>query len=172
MAISKEIIMRNPEDLKPYENNARTHSDAQIDKIARSLEEFGFVNPILVSGDMVVAGHGRLEASKRLGLKEVPTLSVEGLTPEQVRAYIIADNRLAEDATGAGWDFSILTRELEDLKGMDFDISLTGFDMPALDFDTGTTHEQTFENKELDPDDFADDKFAHKCPRCGFGFND
>lgn len=172
MAISKEIVMRKTGDLRPYERNARTHSPEQIDRIARSLEEFGFVNPVLITGDMtVVAGHGRLAAAQKLGLEEVPTLVVDGLTPEQVRAYIIADNRLAEDKAGAGWDFSILDGELAELKDFGFDVSVTGFDMPALDFDD-MSHEQKFENKELDPDDFSDDKFRHICPRCGFGFND
>lgn len=120
------------EKLKPYKNNARTHSDEQIEKIAKSMKEFGFINPILVDGNLnVIAGHGRILGAKKLGMKEVPCLFIEDLTEEQKRAYIIADNRLAEDA---GWDKELLKIELEDLKNMNFDITLTGFELEDFDF--------------------------------------
>ena len=120
------------EKLKPYKNNARTHSDEQIEKIAKSMKEFGFINPVLVDGDLnVIAGHGRILGAKKLGMKEVPCLFIEDLTEEQKRAYIIADNRLAEDA---GWDKELLKIELEDLKNMNFDITLTGFELEDFDF--------------------------------------
>ena len=120
------------EQLKPYENNARTHSDKQVEKIARSIEEFGFINPVLIDSNYgIIAGHGRVEGAKALGMEEVPCLFIEDLTDEQKRAYIIADNKLALDA---GWDKELLLFELEELKDLDFDISLTGFDM-SLDFD-------------------------------------
>lgn len=120
------------EKLKPYKNNARTHSDEQIEKIAKSMKEFGFINPVLVDGDLnVIAGHGRILGAKKLGMKEVPCLFIENLTEEQKRAYIIADNRLAEDA---GWDKELLKIELEDLKNMNFDITLTGFELEDFDF--------------------------------------
>lgn len=125
------------EKLIPYKNNARTHSDEQIEKIAKSMKEFGFINPVLVDGDLnVIAGHGRILGAKKLGMKEVPCLFIEDLTEEQKRAYIIADNRLAEDA---GWDKELLKIELEDLKNMNFDITLTGFELEDFDFSMDET---------------------------------
>lgn len=121
--------------LKPYENNARTHSEKQVKKIANSIEEFGFINPVLIDGEYgIIAGHGRVEGAKRLGMVEVPCIFVEHLTEEQKRAYIIADNKLALDA---GWDYDILRIELDELNDLDFDISLTGFDMDILFEDVG-----------------------------------
>ena len=125
------------EKLIPYKNNARTHSDEQIEKIAKSMKEFGFINPVLVDGNLnVIAGHGRILGAKKLGMKEVPCLFIENLTEEQKRAYIIADNRLAEDA---GWDKELLKIELEDLKNMNFDITLTGFELEDFDFSMDET---------------------------------
>ena len=117
--------------LKPYENNARTHSEAQVEKIARSIEQFGFINPVLIDGDYgIIAGHGRVMGAKQLGMTEVPCIFVEDLTETQKRAYILADNKLALDA---GWDDEILKAELNFLKEVNFDISLTGFEMDEID---------------------------------------
>lgn len=119
-------------DLIQFTRNARTHSKAQIRKIAASIQEFGFTNPILIDrGQTVIAGHGRVAAAKLLGMRDVPTICLENLTPAQVRAYVIADNRLAEDA---GWDAEILKIELQNivLEGA-IDISLTGFEIPEID---------------------------------------
>ena len=119
--------------LKPYERNARTHSLEQIQKIAESINEFGFVNPVLIDEKYtIIAGHGRVLAAEKLGVLEVPCVFVEDLTDVQKSAYIIADNRLAEDA---GWDFEILSQELESLKNFDFNIELTGFSLDDLEFD-------------------------------------
>ena len=119
--------------LAPYPNNARTHSDEQVDKIAKSLQEFGFINPVLVDKkNMIIAGHGRVMAAKKLGMEKVPCVRIEGLTDEQIRAYILADNRLAEDA---GWDQDILKAELQELKDNGFDISITGFGIDDISFD-------------------------------------
>jgi DNA modification methylase len=116
--------------LIPYANNARTHSDEQIKKIQASLREFGFVNPVLVDkGNGIIAGHGRVEAARREGLTEVPCVRIEHLTEAQKKAYILADNRLALDA---GWNMDILKVELEELKELDFDIDLTGFNDEEL----------------------------------------
>ena len=116
--------------LKPYENNARTHNEEQVKKIVRSIEEFGFINPVLIDGNFgIIAGHGRVMAAKKMGMTEVPCLFVEDLTEAQKRAYIIADNKLALDA---GWDEELLHFELAELQDMDFDITLTGFDVDAL----------------------------------------
>lgn len=126
MAAGTEIRVRAVADLKPYDRNARTHSAAQIDQLARSIQEFGFTNPVLVTEDgLIVAGHGRVEAARKLGIKAVPTLALSGLTPEQVRAYTLADNRLALDA---GWDFDLLRAEMLDLRDLGFDTSVLGFD--------------------------------------------
>ncbi|MCT2539961.1 site-specific DNA-methyltransferase [Sedimentimonas flavescens] len=123
--------------LKPYERNARTHNDKQVDLIARSIREFGFNNPILIDGAQnIVAGHGRFEAAKRLGLATVPTVLLEHLTEAQVRAYRIADNRIAELSE---WDPEILRVEIVDLSDLelagdlDFDVTLTGFDTAQID---------------------------------------
>ncbi len=116
--------------LIPYVNNARTHSDEQIKKIQASLREFGFVNPVLIDKDYgIIAGHGRVEAAKREGLTQVPCVWVNHLTEAQKKAYILADNRLAEDA---GWDMELLSIELEELQELEFDIGLTGFKSDEL----------------------------------------
>lgn len=108
-----KIIYRNTADLIPYANNARMHSDEQIAQIAASIKEFGFNNPILLDGkNGIVAGHGRLLAAKKLNLKTVPCIDLEFATDAQRKAYILADNRLAENAT---WDDEILKLELEDI---------------------------------------------------------
>ena len=92
--------------LKPYARNPRTHSEKQINQIANSIRQFGFTNPILIDSDLgVIAGHGRLEAAKLLGIGEVPTIRLDHMTEAQKRAYVIADNRLAENA---GWDRELL----------------------------------------------------------------
>lgn len=118
-------------DLKPYDRNPRTHSDEQVDQIMASINEYGFTNPILIDEERgIIAGHGRLEAAQRLGLKEVPTITLDGLTDEQRRAYVIADNKMA---LNAGWDDELLAGELQDLLDLDFDIALTGFSDDELD---------------------------------------
>jgi len=124
------------EDLIPYARNARTHSDEQVDKIAASIREFGFLNPVITDGDNgIVAGHGRIMAAKKLGIAEVPTVEAAHLTDAQKRAYILADNRLALDA---GWDDELLRVEFTDLEAGGFDLELTGFtldEIGALDAD-------------------------------------
>ena len=112
--------------LVPYVNNARTHSKEQITKLRSSLREFGFVNPVIIDREFnVIAGHGRILAAKEENIEQVPCVFVDHLTEAQKKAYILADNRFALDA---GWDEDMLRVEMEALQGMDFDISLTGFD--------------------------------------------
>ena len=120
------------DELKPYKNNARKHSKDQLKKIAASIKEFGFVNPVLVDGkNTIIAGHGRVEAAKTLGIEAVPCVLVEHLSESQKRAYIIADNRLAELSE---WDMELLNLELNELKQLDFKLDLTGFDaIPKLE---------------------------------------
>ena len=122
-----------PGDLKPYARNARTHSKKQIAQIAASIDQFGFNNPVLVDkGGVIIAGHGRVEAAKQLSLETVPVIRLEHLTDAQRRAYIVADNRLAEKA---GWDREILAIELQNLmtEDLDFDVAITGFEVPEID---------------------------------------
>ena len=112
-------------NLVPYINNARTHSPEQVTKLRSSLREFGFVNPVIIDRDYgIIAGHGRVMAAKEEGIEEVPCVFVDYLTEAQKKAYIIADNRFAQDA---GWDEELLRIEIEALQGMDFDVGLTGF---------------------------------------------
>jgi len=121
-----EIEMIAVESLIPYVNNARTHSDEQIAKIAASIKEFGFADPVEIDEtNMLLAGHGRVAAARKLGLLEVPAVRHEGLTTTQKKAYILANNKLAIDA---GWDIELLNLELEELKELDYDLDLTGFD--------------------------------------------
>ena len=120
------------ERLVPYERNARTHSPEQLAQIAASIVEFGFTNPILVASDAgIIAGHGRLEAAKQLGLAEVPVVVLDHLTPAQRRAYVIADNQLA---LISGWDDELLKAELADLGSLDFDLTLLGWGEDLPDF--------------------------------------
>lgn len=128
-----KVRYQNVEALKPHEGNARTHSDKQIAQIAASIGKFGFNNPVLVDAqNRIVAGHGRVAAAKRLGLEKVPTIQLDHLSDAERRAYVIADNRLAELA---GWDREILRIELQGLAELDlgFDLEITGFDTTELD---------------------------------------
>lgn len=121
-----KVEERKVTELIPYANNARTHSDEQITKLCSSIREFGFTTPIIIDEENnVLAGHGRLEAVKRLGWENVPCAILEGLTKAQKKAYILADNKLALDAD---WDFDMLRLELENLKELDYDLEFTGFD--------------------------------------------
>jgi ParB-like chromosome segregation protein Spo0J len=123
-------VTRSVDDLIPYVNNSRTHSDEQIAQVASSIKEFGFTNPILIDDNNgIIAGHGRLLASKKLKLDEVPCIILDGLSDAQRKAYIIADNKLA---LNSGWDIDKLHIELELLNDDDFDLLLTGFDEQEL----------------------------------------
>ena len=132
-----------------YAKNARTHSKHQIRQIAASIRAFGFTNPILIANDCtIVAGHGRVEAAKILGMEHVPTIRLENLTDEQLRAYVLADNRLAEKAR---WDNSILAIELQHLVAIEgnFDVTITGFEIPEIDLIIEEARDKT-----QDKDDF------------------
>ena len=147
MKTTEEMKLLPIDELIPYANNARTHSKEQITKIRSSLREFGFVNPVLIDKDKnIIAGHGRCEAAKAEGIKEVPCVMVEHLTEAQKKAYIIADNKLALDA---GWNDEILAVELESLKDLNFDVELTGFNAAEIDDLFSNIHD-----KEVSDDDF------------------
>jgi DNA modification methylase len=120
------VEYRKVEALIPYARNPRTHNDEQVAKIAASIVEYGWTNPVLVDGDNgIIAGHGRLAAAHKLGLTEVPVIELAHLSPTQKRAYVISDNRLALDA---GWDDAMLALELAELSEAGFDLALTGFE--------------------------------------------
>src|SRR3984957_5290693 len=128
MASSLELL--SVDKLIPYARNARTHSDAQVAQIAASIKEFGFVNPILAGPDcVIIAGHGRLLAARKLGMKEVPVIILEGLNENQRRALVLADNKLA---LNAGWDEEALRLEVEALRDADYDLNIVGFEDEEL----------------------------------------
>jgi DNA modification methylase len=131
MGVQSQVVERELADLRPYARNARVHSKKQVKQIAASIERFGFVNPVLVSDDgEIIAGHGRVEAARLLGMKAVPSLALSHLTPAERRAYVLADNKLA---LNAGWDPDILAIELQGLIDLDFDVELTGFNLAEID---------------------------------------
>lgn len=126
-----EIVDVPIEDLIPYANNARTHSDEQVAQIAASIKEFGWTNPILTDGkNGIIAGHGRLAAARKLKMDSVPTIQLDGLNEAKKKALILADNKLA---LNSGWDNELVAIELESLQELEFDISLTGFDVNFLE---------------------------------------
>jgi ParB-like chromosome segregation protein Spo0J len=118
------------EKLIPYARNSRTHSDEQVAQLAASIREFGWTNPILIDGENgIIAGHGRLAAARKLGLKKIPVIELSHLSPTQKKALIIADNKLA---LNAGWDNDLLALEFEELELEGFDLQLLGFDKIEL----------------------------------------
>lgn len=145
--------------LIPYANNARTHSDEQVSQIAASIKEFGFNNPVLIDADKgIIAGHGRVLAAKKLGLTEVPTIELSHLSDTQRKAYILADNKLAENA---GWDNDLLKIEIEELRNQDFE--LTGFSPDELDI-----IENGWESNFKDPGEYEhDDAVKEITIKCG-----
>src|SRR5690606_23309624 len=151
------VAYRKVETLIPYARNPRTHSDEQVARIAASIAEFGWTNPILVDGDHgVIAGHGRLLAARKLGLTEVPVIELAHLTPAQKRAYVIADSRLALDA---GWDEAMLALEFAELADAGYDLDLTGFSASEIEGlldqieDTEPTDDQGESMPEADADE-------------------
>ena len=149
------VEYRKVEALIPYARNPRTHAEGQIAKIAASIVEYGWTNPILVDGDNgIIAGHGRLAAARKLGLDQVPVIELAHLSPSQKRALVIADNRLALDA---GWDEAMLALELAELSESGYELALTGFDSSELERLLSTSLEDDAAEGEEDPDETADD---------------
>jgi len=143
-----KINYKKPSELIPYVSNSRTHSDRQIQQVASSIKEFGFTNPILIDEKSgIIAGHGRLEAAHLLSLDEVPTITLEGLTEAQRKAYVIADNKLA---LNSGWDDELLKVELQTLSELEFDVDLLGWDV-LPDF------KDDIDYSVLDDDDLEDE---------------
>jgi ParB family transcriptional regulator, chromosome partitioning protein len=133
------MVYRSVDDLIPYARNSRTHSEEQVAQIAASMREFGFTNPVLLDDQSgIIAGHGRVQAALKVGIKEVPTITLGHLTETQRRAYVIADNKLA---LNAGWDAEMLALEFADLQADGFDVELTGFDLDEISALTGAAKE-------------------------------
>lgn len=152
-----KIELRSISSLIPYQNNARVHSDAQIAQIAASIKEFGFTNPVLLDGENgIIAGHGRVMAARKLGIENVPCIELTYLSEAQKKAYVLADNKLALNAT---WDDALLEIELQELTRLDFDITLTGFEYDSV-------------AEIIAPDDFpeVDENIEteSECPKCGY----
>jgi ParB-like chromosome segregation protein Spo0J len=164
-----EVKYLSVDELLPYDKNSRTHSDSQILQIEKSIKEFGFTNPLLITeNNEIIAGHGRLSAAKNLGLDAIPTIVLSNLTETQQRAYVIADNQLA---LNSGWDISLLSEELTMLDEVGLDISLLGFDdneiaelMGISPYFEPATEKEQGKLDELDP------KWID-CPHCGKEFD-
>lgn len=139
-----KIVYRNIRDLKPYKNNAKKHPKEQVERIANSIREFGFTQPVIVDqNNCVVAGHGRILGAKKAGLKQVPTVCLEELTEEQIKAYRLVDNKLNE----SDWNWKLVNEEMELLSG-DIDMSLFGFDADMSDEEQEKKKKVEFEIKE------------------------
>jgi len=162
------VKYRKVEDLIPYVNNSRKHSDEQVAQISASIKEFGWTNPILIDGtNSIIAGHGRLMAARKLKMDEVPTIEISHLTDTQRKALVIADNKLA---LNADWDNTLLTIELDELLKDGFAIDILGFNeqeiktiMQEVNFDAGSEEDQG-KLDQLDPKWIC-------CPNCGKEFD-
>jgi ParB-like chromosome segregation protein Spo0J len=152
--------------IRPAARNPRTHSPAQVEQIARSIAAFGWTNPILVDEhNGIIAGHGRLAAAQKLGMAEVPTITLTGLSAEQKRALVIADNQLA---LGASWDADMLALELGELGSGGFDLSIIGFSDAELD---DILKEPGFAPVGEDEQGRLDQRAPVTCPECGHEFS-
>lgn len=160
-----EVVMKPIDELIPYNRNARQHSLVQIICLKESISQFGFTNPVLIHfSGRIIAGHGRVEAAKQLGFKQVPCIVMHDLSEAQVRAYTIADNQLPSMAT---WDYDILAAEIDELREEGFDMSKLGFTKEELDELCGSPDEDSeiSEEEEKKPD--SDTTI---CPKCHHEF--
>lgn len=149
MSKSPSITSVSLEALIPYARNSRTHSDEQVAQIAASIKEFGWTNPVLIDADHgIIAGHGRVMAARKLGLDKVPCIVLSHLSDAQKKALIIADNKLA---LNAGWDTEMLSVEIDELRDLNFDINLLGFEQQELNDLIGTPNlpPETVDEKDL-----------------------
>lgn len=165
-----DIVERRVKDLKPYKDNPRKN-DSAVEAVMESIREFGFKVPIVVDkNDEIVAGHTRLKAAKKLGLKAVPCIVADDLTEEQITAFRLVDNKTQELA---GWDFPRLIAELKELTEQ-FDMSRFGFGyLDQEEKSDSEPREQIIRSGgELSLEDFEDESFTCTCPSCGFRFND
>lgn len=166
-----QYIKINIDEINPYEKNARTHSNKQLEQIMNSIKAYGFTNPLLIDeNNNLIAGHGRLEAVRQLNrvdfknnpLMELPAIIIEGLSEADKKALIIADNQIA---LNAGWDYDLLIAEFKELESFNYDLDLLAFD----------NIDDILESANINLDDFfnADESETHKekevkkCPHCG-----
>ena len=164
MDISDEIQRRKTDDLIPYMNNPKEHPPEQIDKIASSIKNYGFVQPLVIdSENEIIIGHGRLEAAKKLGLDEIPVVVKGDLNEAQVKALRIADNKVAESE----WDYEALATEFDELDFEEYDLDMTGFEEEdreeieeMLKIDDVDLFGEQEESEEMDAE--------HQCPKCGY----
>jgi ParB-like chromosome segregation protein Spo0J len=155
-----QLTYINTRELVPYAKNSRTHSAEQVAQIAASIEEFGFTNPVLVDNDSgIIAGHGRVMAAHKLKLATVPCIILNHLTETQKRAYVIADNKLAMNA---GWDHAMLSAELAELREIDFDLGLLGFDGDEIEIILNPVEPEQSEPSEQE----SEEKEPIECPHC------
>jgi hypothetical protein len=168
--ISMKVEILPITSITPYARNPRLNTGIPVAKVKASLKEFGWQQPIVVDKDrVIVVGHTRYAAALELGMNEVPVHVADCLTPTQIKAYRIADNKTA---TFSGWDMDLLELEFDDLKAEEFDLDLTGFDadeLAGIDLNSESENTPTSSSKEIDPDDY---QMSCRCPRCGFEFDD
>jgi ParB-like chromosome segregation protein Spo0J len=161
-----QIYDKRLDEIKPYENNPR-HNDNAVDAVAHSIREFGLKVPIVFDSEgVIVAGHTRYKAAKKLGLQTVPCLVADDLNEEQINAFRLADNKVGELAT---WDLDTLKVELDNIG--EIDLSGMGFDLTIHDEYTDEPTQSIDGGGEINIDDFSDNKFSCTCPKCGFKFN-
>ena len=147
-------------ELKAYENNPRRMSDSDIELLSNSIKKFGFKVPCVVDiNNVLVTGHARVKAAEKAGLKEIPCIIADDLTPEQVKAFRLVDNKMSELSV---WDFEKLDLELKELN-LNFDMSEFGFNLEIK-------KDPEIENQEMNIEDFSEKNFKQECPRCGFKF--
>lgn len=158
-----EIKIVKVKDIVPYENNSKEHPKEQVDKIKKSIQEFGFNVPVILDKNKVlIAGHGRHLAAIQLGMKEIPAIMKEDLTPNQIKAYRIADNKTAESK----WNIQLLTEDIKALKSSKYDLGLTGFDLNEIN--------NLLEVPDPNVEEEKVDKIGSlkiKCPKCGHNFS-
>ena len=159
-----KIEYRKIEDLIPYARNPRDNRNA-VDKVAASIQAFGFLVPIIIDkDDVIIAGHTRLLAARKIGMKEVPTIKAADLTEDQAKAFRLVDNRVAEMAV---WDMPLLADAIAEI-GDEIDMLQFGFE----DLDVPEPYEIKDTGKEFNADDFEDEAFEYECPECGFHFSE
>lgn len=154
-----EIEYINIDDIKTYPNNAKLHPAEQIEQIKKSIQEFGFNDPIAIDeNNVIIEGHGRYIACKELDIKEIPVIRLEGLDEEHKRAYMLVHNKLTMNTD---FDIELLNEELEEIS----------FDMSEFGFEFDEEENNITDNKEINIDEYDDNNFDVECPKCGFHFN-
>lgn len=164
------LVYRKIDELIPYEGNAKLHPQEQIDKLVGSFEEFGRIVPAGIDRDgNLIYGHGRILAARQRGDTDFPCIEIDGLTDIQRRAFVHADNLLAQSGT----DEDLLRAEMQALHAAGFDVAIAGFDPEGLNLgEEETARTQILPAcEEVDVDDYSEERFDCRCPRCGFAFN-